>query len=407
MNSSPKQVADPVGSTYPEATPSLRSVADFPTLGGKIKAITDWAMSLRVLRAFTRYSGNRGNLLAGGISYTALFSLASALTIGITITFRILGSRPDLMDAVFRAVNDTVPSLLSWNGTEGLVDPTTMIESTNVLSIAGIIAVVTLLFSASAVMTAIKNSLRLMFGIHVVPDNPVFDKLRDLAGFAFMLLGVLVTAVVSTVNSTIGPAILEPLGIGSTVATRIVGTTTVVLAALVDAIVLVVMVRVVSRIRPMRRDLLMGAGIFVVGSGILRLVGTSAVSAVDSPLLAPFAAIITIMLWVNLLARVVLLTAAFIANPPQPAKPNDADHLHANETPNYVTLSDRSTLAWPHLSLTGSVDLDPETDPNRIDDDAEDTERFSGRGPVKMFLRRRLRHHERKAAHLRNVLRTR
>lgn len=406
MTSSSKQVADPVGSTYPEATPSLASLKEFDTLGEKFKALMAWLMSLRPLRAFTRYSGNRGNLLAGGISYTALFSLASALTIGITIAFRVLGSNPQMMDATFKAVNNAIPSLLTWDGTKGLVDPKTMVASPNVLSVTGIIAVVTLLLSASAVMTAVKNSMRLMFGIHMVPDNPVLDKLRDFGGFLTMLIGVVATAVVSTLNSTVGPALLEPLGITGTIGARIVGLTTVVLAALVDAAVFIVMVRVVSRVRPPRRDLLIGAGIFVVGSGALRLAGTSAVSAVKSPLLAPFAAIITIMLWVNLLARFSLLTSAFIANPPQPAKPNDADHLHANDTPNYVTLSEPKTLAWPHLSLTGSVDLDPETDPNRIEE-TDDPATFTGGGPIKRFVRARMRYHERKAAHLREVLRSR
>lgn len=363
----------------------------------------DWVMALRMTRAFTRYSGNRGNLLAGGISYTALFSLASALTIGITITFRVLGSRPDLMDATFSAVNDAIPSLLAWKGEDGLVNPEAMVASPNVLSIAGIIAVVTLLFSASAVMTAIKSSIRLMFGIHMVPDNAVLEKLRDLFGFLMMLVGVVVTALVSTVNSAIAPALLDFLGLTGATGARIVSLTTLALASVIDAAVFLIMVRIVARVRPPKRDLAWGAAIFVVGSGALRFAGTSAVSAVDSPLLAPFAAIITIMLWVNLLSRVVLLTSAFIANPPQPAKPNDAAHIHANETPNYITLSDRETLTWPHLSVTGSLDLDPTKDPNRIEDE-EEPDRFAGRGPIRMFVKARIRHHERKAAHLRELL---
>ncbi|MDO4612443.1 MAG: YihY/virulence factor BrkB family protein [Actinomycetaceae bacterium] len=401
-SSSAKQVPDPVGATYPEATPTLSSIREFDGFSAKMNALIAWVQSLRIMRAFTRYSGNRGNLLAGGISYTALFSLASALTIGITIAFAVLGSNPQLMDATFNAVNDAIPSLLTWNGQEGLVDPHSMVRHTNILSVAGVVAIVTLLLSAAAVMTAIKNSIRLMFGIHTVPDNPVLDKLRDFAGFLMLLLGVVVTAIMSTANSAIGPTLLETIGIGGPLAARIIALTSLALAALVDAVVLTLMVRMVSRVRPPRRDMLAGAGVFVVGSGVLRLLGTSAVKAVDSPLLAPFAAIITIMLWVNLLARVVLLTSAFIANPPQPEKPLDADHLHANDTPNYITESDPETLTWPHLSLTGSVDLDPEQDPNRIEDETE--ERYEAHGPFKRWIARRIEHHEERAARLREVL---
>lgn len=402
MSAESKPVADPVGETYPEATPTLSSLKEFDTFPEKIKALVAWVQSLRVMRAFVRYSGNRGNLLAGGISYTALFSLASALTIGLTVAFKVLGNNPQLMDATFNAVNDAIPSLLTWGDTEGLVDPETMVTSTNILSITGVVAIVTLLVSALSVMTALKNSIRLMFGIHQVPDNPVLDKLRDLVGFLSLVVAVLLTAVVSTVNSTIGPALVQAVGISGSAGATIVSATSVVLAALVDAGVLIVIVRLVSRVRPPKRDLLMGAGVFMIGSSALRLAGTSAVSAVDSPLLAPFAAIITIMLWVNLLARVCLLTAAFIANPPAPSKPVDADHLHANETPNYVTESDRSTLAWPHLSLTGSVDLDPERDPNQVLDEGQ--ERYRAHGPIKAFLLRRAEAHENRAEHLRRIV---
>lgn len=405
MNSSAKKVIDPVGPTYPESTPSLRSIKDFDGTSAKVKAFIDWVTSLRATRAFTRYSGNRGNLLAGGISYTALFSLASALTIGITVAFRVLGSNPDMMDATFSAINEAIPSLLTWKGAHGLVDPHDMVAHPNVLSVTGIVAIVTLLLSASAVMTATKNSIRLMFGIQVVPDNPVLDKLRDLLGFLVLLVAIACTAVVQVVNSTVGTAVLDWMNLSGAVASTIVSVTSIVLAALIDAIVMVLLVRMVSRVRPPRKDLLIGAGVFVIGAGALRYLGTSAVSAVKSPLLAPFAAIITIMLWVNLLARVTLLTSAFIANPPKADKPNSAGHLHADETPNYVTLSDPHTLAWPHFSLTGSVDLDPERDPNRIEDESE--HRYRARGPVKAFLARRVHYHEQRARQLEDVLRRR
>ena len=44
-----------------------------------------WVKSTRLFRANARYLNARGNLLAGGISYTALISITAALVIGWTI----------------------------------------------------------------------------------------------------------------------------------------------------------------------------------------------------------------------------------------------------------------------------------------------------------------------------------
>lgn len=349
------------------------------------------------MRAFRRYSGNRANLLAGGIAYTALFSLAAALTIGITVTVRVLGNNSRMRDAVFSAINDAVPGVLSWNGKDGLVDPQTMVANTNYFSVAGVIALVTLILSATRVMTALKSSIRIMFGIEQVPDNPVLDKLRDIAGFVVLMLAVVATGLVTTVNSTFSGAILRAIGVEGRGAALLISVSSLVLAALIDALVLAALVRLVSRVRAPWRDFGAGAAIFVVGSGVLRLVGTKAVSSVDSPLLASFAAIITVMLWVNLLARMVLLVSAFIANPPKPAQPVNADHLHANDTPNYITLSAKETLAWPHMSLTGSVDLDPERDPNQQAVREAAKKRYR-KTPVTFIINRLIAHHRRRAA---------
>ena len=78
---------------------------------------------------------------------------------------------------------------------------------------------------------------------------------------------------------------------------------------------------------PPRRDLLIGAAVAATGMGVVRLAGTSLVAgSVDrNPLLASFAAIVVLLLWINLIARIVLLAAAWTADPPVPASVEDAD----------------------------------------------------------------------------------
>ena len=66
--------------------------------------------------------------------------------------------------------------------------------------------------------------------------------------------------------------------------------------------------------------------------------------------------LVTLLLWVNLVARLALYIAAWIANPPSPVVENvKADDLHVKETPNYVTLSAPHTLTWDFDQRTGAV----------------------------------------------------
>ena len=79
-------------------------------------------------------------------------------------------------------------------------------------------------------------------------------------------------------------------------------------------------VEVLAAVHPPRRDLVSGAVIAAVGMGVLRLLGTSVVagSAGRNALLASFTVLITLLLWINLLARIMLLAAAWTADPPLP-----------------------------------------------------------------------------------------
>lgn len=44
-------------------------------------------------------------------------------------------------------------------------------------------------------------------------------------------------------------------------------------------------------------------------------------SATKNPVLASFAVVVTLLVWVNLIARIVLLAAAWTANPPPQPSP--------------------------------------------------------------------------------------
>lgn len=325
-----------------------------PTPGERLTALMSRWEHSRPGRALARYAKTNGGLLAGGITYSALFSIFAALTIGYTVFMTVLGNNAELRDTVLESVDDALPGIIDTGSNGGLVDPNSLLLST-ALNPASIAAVAVLLWTAISVMGALKRSIRMMFGIVAPKESPVLTRVRDLGGFVILALAVVTTAALGIAAGAAGQWLLDTVGIEGTfasVALRILG---YLVALLVDGAVFVLLFRVLAGVHVPRRDLLVGALLGAVASTVLRLFGTTLVGGADNPLLATAAALITLLLWVNLLARVTLMVAAWTANPPAPPKPDEPGATNFDEHPNYVTLSVPSTLTWDYEATTGTV----------------------------------------------------
>lgn len=358
--------------------------SDRPTLVDRVKALRGRWEHSRAGRALARYGKARGGLLAGGITYSALFSVFAALAIGYTVFMAVLGNNAELRATVLDAVNDALPGIIDTGSGDGLLDPDQLVQQT-ALNATSIIAALVLLWTALSVMAALKNSIRAMFGIVAPRESPVRARLRDLTGFVTIGLAVVVTAALGIAAGTAGQWVLDRLGVEgalASVALRVLG---LLVVLLVDVAVFVLLLRVLAGVRAPRRDLLTAALIGGVAAGVLRYFGTSVVGAADDPLLATAAALITLLLWINLLARVTLLVAAWTANPPAPPKPTDARTTHFDQTPNYVTLSAPHTLAWEYDAITGTVEADRQVSETAL---AADLERLGEEGREVLATRR-------------------
>lgn len=291
-----------------------------PAIRERVEAVAAWWRATRVARALARFGAAGGGLLTGGIAYAALFSAFAALTLGYTAFMAVLGGHDELRARVLDNLDDTFPGLVAGDDGNGLIDPDQLRLSPG-LSVASLVAVVTLVVSAVSAASALRTAVRAMFAASDRP-NAVIGKLRELGGLAGIAAAVLVSAVLTLGTTTAADWLLGALGWGSAsgVATRVVG---VLVALLVDGATFLLVVRVLAGVVPPRRDLLTGALVAAVGLGALRLLGTSVVSGSvrTNPVLAPFAVVVVLLAWVNLMARIVLLAAAWTANPP--AVPED------------------------------------------------------------------------------------
>jgi membrane protein len=295
-----------------------------PGLIDRVKAVLAWWQRTRPARANARFGARGGGVLTGGIAYAALFSVFAGLTIGYTVFIAVLGKNEQLRMSVTNAIAQSLPGVIKTSPhSKGLIDPASLHLNAS-LTVAGVVALVVLVLSAISATAALQTAVRAMFtGETSRPsENVVVGKLRQLAGFAGFAFAILFSAILTTATTSAAQWVLGALHMGGStrLVLRLVGA---LVAFVIDAATFVLVVRLLAGQRPPWRDQLWGAVIAGVGIGIVRWLGTSVVagSAQRNPALASIAVVLTLLVWVNLISRIVLLAAAWTANPPPQAAP--------------------------------------------------------------------------------------
>ncbi|MDR0366652.1 MAG: YihY/virulence factor BrkB family protein [Bifidobacteriaceae bacterium] len=281
------------------------------------RAAQTWQGS-RAGRTLKRYSAAGGGLLAGGIAYSALFSLSAVLTIAFTVTAVLLGSNPTLANQVDQQLTAWLPGALN-TGHGGLITPG-QLTHTGALTITSVVAALVLVWSASSVMAALRTSIRTMFGLPPTKRAALMSRLTGLAGFGILGAALLVSAVASlavaagedwlrdSLHSAALAAVMRWLAYG--------------LSLVVDAGVVALLFWAVAGARPARKDLLIGSLAAGCAMGLAKHIGVRLVAGAASNLLIGAAATVaTLLVWVNLMARVVLYAAAWTAETPGAAAP--------------------------------------------------------------------------------------
>ncbi len=276
-----------------------------------IRRVTAWALRLRLVRAFLVYSGARGPMLADSVTYRTLFSLFAAVLIGFSFAAIWLSGNPDAFSALERAVNNVVPGLV---GPDGLLDVSNL-DAPREFTVAGVIGTIGLLGAAIGAIGSLRSALRQIAGVATDDTLPILVIVRNLAvaiGIGVALVGAAVVTFLATAGLTF---VRELLGISadswiSAVLTWLVSTLVVLL---LDTAAVAVAFAALSGVKTRRPTLLRGALLGGVGLVVLQqLSGLFVGGAGNNPLLATFASLIALLLWLNLSSQVILIAGAYI-----------------------------------------------------------------------------------------------
>lgn len=265
------------------------------------------------MRTISRFTDVGGGVLAAGMSYQALFAVFAGLYVGFGAVGIWLQRRPDLLDQLIEQLNLLVPGLV---GSGGLVSEDALL-SIEVLSITSAAAALSLLWIAITWFTGTRRSIRLIFGLDVKEyRNPLLLKLRDFLLALAFFVAILVSAGLTLLSTNLMDGLIEWLGWDpeNWLVSGLGSTARYGAMYVFDVIVLVGIHRFLAEIRVGRWTLLRGCAVGGAALFGLKILGTVLLGGASSnPLLATFSVLIGLLIWFNLVCRVLLLTASWVA----------------------------------------------------------------------------------------------
>ena len=281
------------------------------TRPGFLARATATALHLVPVRAFLRYSERRGPMLADSVTYRALFSVFAAALLGFSLAGLWLQGNPVAWQALLDAVSTAIPGLLA---PEGPIDPDAISFSVG-LSLASILSLAGLVGAAIGAIGSLRTAIRQI--CERITDDVAWWLV--LVRNALLALGAGVAFLASAAVTVLGATGLDVLadGVGPGWGQALLewgsGVLGVLVTFVLDAAFIAILFTVLSGVTAHPRALWTGA---IVGGAALtvlqQLSGLFVRGATGNPLLAPFASLIALLLWINLSVQVILIVSSLI-----------------------------------------------------------------------------------------------
>ena len=280
-------------------------------------AMVQWQLArlnaFRPMRAFQHYNLQHGPLMSAGIGFNMFFSITGLLATGFSVAGLLLSGQPALLERVVGSVASSAPGLLKVDGREGLVDPQELLNPNGLGWTAVIAAVVTVVTSLGWI-AGLRDGLRGVLRLGPLKMNPILLKLHDVGTLLLLGVALVISAGASLVFGTAAGWVAEQLKLDPLVAGPLTTSIKISVPLVLGWATALIMFRLAAGLKLQRRALLEGTILAAVGTSVLQIFSAELLaSAGRNPILAPFAIIIGLLIWFNLVSQVYLVSAAWSA----------------------------------------------------------------------------------------------
>lgn len=262
-----------------------------------------------LVRTAGHYSGVKGSLQAGAVTYFAFLSFFPILALAFAVIGYVAGVYPDAQTDLVKAVSDVLPGMVSQEEAEGKIAITDLQAAAPGIFTVGLLV---MLYSGLGWISAMRDALLVVF--ERPPDEqPSFakGKLRDL--IALILLGVvlLLSVGVSGVITSLAEPVLEflQLGIG---AAPLLWLIALALGLAANSVLFFAFFKLLGDPDEPQRSLWSGALLGAIGFELLKQLSRFLIaSTTDQPAFKAFGIALILLVWINYFSRVVMYAAAW------------------------------------------------------------------------------------------------
>lgn len=252
---------------------------------------------------------NNGGQYAAAITYFSFLALFPLLLLAVSVTGFVLHAHPGVERQFFAHVTDNVPGRFGTTLKSSLQDA---IKSRTGLGIVGLVGV---LLSGLGWIGNLRTAIDAVWGRKPPATNFVKAKLSNLLVLGGLGLGLVVSLGLTAVGTSLTDQILRALSLdhlpGSTAVLKILG---IAIAVAGDMVIFWWLLIRLPQMDVPGAVALKSVLLASVGFEVLKIVGTYTIAhTAGSPTAGPFAGIIAVLIWIQLVARFMLFCCAWAA----------------------------------------------------------------------------------------------
>jgi membrane protein len=262
-----------------------------------------------VVRAWGRFKDNNAAQYAAAITYFSFLALFPLLLLAVSVMGFVLSSNQHLENQLIDDITKNIPGTLGDQLSSGVKSAISSRTGVGIIGIAGV------LLTGLGWIGNLREAINGVWGIKAPKQSFVRAKLANLFVLAGLGLGILVSLGLATVGTAVTDQIVRALSLDSVPGmTYLLKIAAILLGVLGDMVIFGwLLVRLpgaeVSRSVALRTALLAA-----IGFEVLKIVGTYTISkSTHSPTLGPFAGLLAVLIWIQLVVRYLLFCAAWSA----------------------------------------------------------------------------------------------
>jgi membrane protein len=262
-----------------------------------------------VVDAWALLQRNNGNQYAAAITYFSFLALFPLLLLAVAITGFVLHSHPALEQDFFANVTSKVPGEFGRTLKSSL---RTAIEQRTGVGIVGLVGV---LLTGLGWIANLRQAIDGVWGRAPAKRSFIGGRVANLLVLAGLGLGVVVSLGLTVVGTALTDQILTALSLddipGFHLLLKVLG---VLLAIAGDMVIFWWLLIRLPQADVPKRIALKGALLASIGFEVLKIVGTYTIAhTANSPTAGPFAGILAVLIWIQLVARFMLFACAWTA----------------------------------------------------------------------------------------------